>query len=127
MKKVLIVDDSVYMRTLVREALSSGNYEIVGEAHDGQTAIEMALELNPDFITLDNVLPDMLGLEVLSILKKEQPQLKILMVSAVGQQTIKNKGSQLGASGYIVKPFSALQLIKAADEITQANQPSLSS
>lgn len=117
MSKVLIVDDSVYMRTLIKTALTDKGHEIAGEAADGETAINMALELNPDLITLDNILPDMMGLEILKVLKEEGVTSKIIMVSAVGQQTVVNKGKELGAEEYIVKPFTAEALIEVVNKV----------
>lgn len=116
-KKVLIVDDSIYMRSLIKNALTEQGYEVVGEAANGETAIEMALEHDPDLITLDNILPDMMGLEILKVLKEEAVNAKVIMISAVGQQTVVNKGLQLGAMEYIVKPFTAEDLVAAVNKI----------
>lgn len=116
-KKVLIVDDSMYMRSLIKSALSDAGYEIVGEAGDGSSAIEMAIELEPDLITLDNILPDMMGLEILKVLKEEGVSSKVVMISAVGQQTVVNKGIQLGALEYIVKPFTAEDLVEVVNKL----------
>ncbi len=104
-KKVLVVDDTIYMRALIKDALPD-DYEVVGEAPNGEIAIDMAFKLQPDLITLDNVLPDMMGLDVLKTLGKSDLNCKVLMVSAVGQQSMIKKGFELGASGYVVKPFS---------------------
>lgn len=68
----MIVDDSLYMRSLIKDALSQADFEIVGQAGDGETAIDQAIELEPDLITLDNILPDMLGLDVIKQLKAEK-------------------------------------------------------
>lgn len=111
-KRVLIVDDSLYMRTLIEGVLSEANYEIVGSAATGEDAIEKALELNPDIITLDNILPDMIGIDVLKVLKEEEGiGAKILMISAVGQDDVINEGMSRGAAGYIVKPFDNDELL----------------
>ena len=91
MSKVLIVDDSVYMRSLIKTALVDNGYEVIGEAAEGESAINMALEMDPDLITLDNILPDMMGLEILKVLREEGVKSKIIMVSAVGQKTVVNK------------------------------------
>jgi two-component system chemotaxis response regulator CheY len=111
MKKILIVDDSLYMRTILKDALTSAGFEVVGQAGSGEQAIDLALDLQPDFITLDNILPDMLGLDVLKTLRQEQMPSKILMVSAVGQQSVIDEGEKLGADGYLIKPFTNEQLI----------------
>jgi two-component system chemotaxis response regulator CheY len=110
-KKVLVVDDSLYMRTLIKDALSGVGYEIVGMAANGESAIDMAFDLQPDIITLDNILPDMLGIDVLKVLKEEELRSKVVMISAVGQQSVIDEGMRLGASDYLVKPFTSDQLI----------------
>ena len=115
-KSVLIIDDSLYMRTLINDALTKGGYTIVGMAADGETAIEMALELQPDVITLDNVLPDMIGLDILKVLKEEELEATVIMVSAVGQQSVVDEGLSLGAADYIVKPFTPEGLLEKVNK-----------
>jgi two-component system, chemotaxis family, chemotaxis protein CheY len=112
-KSVLIVDDSLYMRTLIKDALESGGFSIVGQAANGEEAIDMAFELQPDFITLDNILPDMIGTDILKVYQEEGLKSKVVMVSAVGQESVVNEGLRLGAKAYIVKPFTTDQLIDA--------------
>ena len=112
MKKVLIVDDSLYMRTVLKETLTAAHYEVVGQAGTGEQAIDLALALQPDYITLDNILPDMLGLDVLRVLREEELHAKILMISAVGQQSVIDEGMRLGANGYLIKPFTNEQLLE---------------
>lgn len=115
-KSVLIIDDSLYMRTLINAALTEEGYNVVGMAGDGETAIEMALELNPDVITLDNVLPDMIGLDILKVLKDEEIKSTIVMISAVGQQSVVDEGMALGAADYIVKPFTPDGLVEKVNK-----------
>jgi len=115
-KSVLIIDDSLYMRTLINTALSAEGYNVVGMAGDGETAIEMALELEPDVITLDNVLPDMIGLDILKVLKEEGIGSTIVMISAVGQQSVVDEGMALGAADYIVKPFTPEGLVEKVNK-----------
>lgn len=110
-KKVLIVDDSLYMRTLIKDALGPAGYEIIGEAENGEMAIDLALELDPDIITLDNILPDMIGTDILRVLKEEGIESSVVMISAVGQQSVIEEGLGLGAFDYIVKPFTTDQLL----------------
>lgn len=119
-KKVLIVDDSPYMRSVIKSALVEEGFEIVGEAGDGESAIDLALDLVPDLITLDNILPDMMGLEILKVLKQEGLNSKVVMVSAVGQQTMVNKGMELGASDYLVKPFTSDGLIDVINKVMKS-------
>jgi len=112
-KKVLIVDDSLYMRTLIKDALEDGGYEIVGQAANGEEAIDLAFELQPDIITLDNILPDMIGTDILKVYKDEGLPSKVYMISAVGQDSVIEEGLGLGAEDYIVKPFTSEQLVQA--------------
>lgn len=116
-KRVLIVDDSVYMRMLIKSTLEKEGYEIVGEAANGNDAIEMALEHEPDLITLDNVMPDILGMEVIKVLKAEGLSSEIIVISAVGQQTVIEKEKELGVADFIVKPFSPEQLLASVGTV----------
>lgn len=116
-KKVLIVDDSMYMRTLINTALTDADYEIVGEASNGDEAIELALELEPDLITLDNILPDMIGTDILKIIKEEGLTSKVVMISAVGQESVVKEGMDLGANYYLVKPFTNEGLVEIVEEV----------
>ena len=113
----MVVDDSLYMRTLIKDALTGAGYEVVGMAANGESAIDMAFDLQPDLITLDNILPDMLGIDILKVLKTENIKSKVVMISAVGQQSVVDEGIKLGASEYIVKPFTTEQLIETVNRI----------
>ncbi|GAB2969288.1 response regulator [Hymenobacter coalescens] len=104
--RILIVDDSFYMRTMLKNMLTDAGYDVVGEAANGQQARELATETKPDLITLDVILPDNTGLEVLKDIRQELPDVKIVMCSAVGQEVIVNEALESGAAAYIVKPFS---------------------
>jgi two-component system, chemotaxis family, chemotaxis protein CheY len=112
-KSVLIVDDSLYMRTLIKDALESGGYSVVGQASNGEEAIDLAFELQPDLITLDNILPDMIGIDILKVYQEEGLKSKVVMISAVGQESVVSEGMRLGAKAYIVKPFTNEQLVDA--------------
>lgn len=117
MKTVLIVDDSAYMRALIKIALTDAGYAVVGEAENGEKALSMARSLQPDLMTLDNILPDMFGIEILQKLTSENTATKIIMISAVGQDRIINKVKKMGALGYIVKPFEPELLVKTVNEV----------
>ena len=110
--RILIVDDSFYMRTMLKNMLTDAGYEVVGEAANGQQAIEMAAQTNPDLITLDVILPDNTGLDVLKGIRQEQPDVKVVMCSAVGQEVIVNEALESGATAYIVKPFSEEKVLE---------------
>ncbi|GAB4247615.1 MAG: response regulator [Ekhidna sp.] len=117
--KVLIVDDSMYMRSLIKSILVKHGYEIIGEASTGEQAIDLSIELEPDIITMDNILPDMKGVDILLTLKEEGLDAKVVMVSAVGQEMVKNLAFDRGAIEYIVKPFNAIDLMNAMSRLKQ--------
>ncbi|MBC6990315.1 MULTISPECIES: response regulator [Hymenobacter] len=110
--RILIVDDSFYMRTMLKNMLSDAGYDVVGEAANGQQAVEMAIDTKPDLITLDVILPDNTGLDVLKSIRQEQPDVKVVMCSAVGQEVIVNEALESGATAYIVKPFSEEKVLE---------------
>ena len=111
-KRILIVDDSFYMRTMLKNMLTDAGYDVVGEAANGQQALEMAVATSPDLITLDVILPDNTGLDVLKGIRQQQPDAKVVMCSAVGQETIVNEAIENGALAYIVKPFSEERVLE---------------
>ena len=109
--RILIVDDSSYIRSTLQTTLEENGYDVVGAAEDGESAIDLALELDPDVITLDNILPDMTGIDVLKALKDKELKSKVIMISAVGQQSAIAEGLANGAQDYLVKPFNNSELI----------------
>ncbi|MCC9165545.1 response regulator [Pontibacter harenae] len=119
MKRILVVDDSFYMRTMLKNMLTDAGYEVVGEAPNGQTALELAKSTKPDLVTLDVILPDNTGLDVLKGIKSEQPDMKVIIVSAVGQEVIVNEAIEYGALAYIVKPFSEEKVLEVVSKALQ--------
>jgi two-component system chemotaxis response regulator CheY len=102
MGRILIVDDTLFMRTLLKNILFSGGHDIVGEAGDGDEAIQKYKELKPDLVTMDVVMPKMNGIEAL----------KGIMCTAVGQEQMVKLAIKNGARGYIVKPFQAPKVLE---------------
>jgi len=116
--RVLIIDDSMLMRTLISDTVIDYGYEVVGHAETGEEGIALALELEPDLITLDNILPDMIGLDIIRVLKSEEKLAsKIIMISAVGQESVVQQGLILGAEDYISKPFNPEKLIASIKKV----------
>ncbi|MGB0521314.1 MAG: response regulator [Flammeovirgaceae bacterium] len=116
--KVLIVDDSSFAISMIRKVVESmEGYEVVGEAKDGRSAYKQAQNLNPDIITLDNILPDTIGTKLIKPLKKLDPDVKILMISAIQQATVTQEAIDLGADDYLVKPFQDRELIEALTDL----------
>lgn len=116
-KNVLIVDDSRYMRTIIKDVLLQNGFQVVGEAANGEQAIDMAFELKPSIITLDNILPDMIGTDVLKVFRDEGLPAKVIMISAVGQESVIQEGISLGAKAYIIKPFTAEHLLETVQAL----------
>jgi len=116
-KNVLIVDDSLYMRTVIKDALEHAGFRVVGQAANGEEAIDLAFELQPDIITLDNILPDMIGTDILKVYTEEGLLSKVIMISAVGQESVIQEGLNLGAKAYIVKPFTSDQLLSEVNKL----------
>ncbi len=118
MKKILIADDRSEVVVLVKVTLEGEGYRTI-EASDGREALEKIRLEKPDLVLLDILMPKMNGFEVLSQLKKD-PVLKeipIIMLTAKGQKSDQEKGKELGATGYIIKPFSPSALLERIEEI----------
>lgn len=109
-KRVLIVDDAIIMRMRIKEIARDSGWEIAGEAANGEEGLARYRELRPDLMTLDIVMPKMDGVEVLRQVREEDPQAKIVMVSAVDQKGKLTECIRLGAIDFIVKPFDKTRL-----------------
>ena len=86
--RVLVVDDAAFMRMMVKDILSKNGYEVVGEAENGMKALEKYQELKPDLVTMDITMPEMDGISAVKEIKKVDPNAKIVMCSAMGQQAM---------------------------------------
>ena len=117
MKKVLIIDDAAFMRLSIKTMLTKNGFSVVGEAENGRVGIEKYMETNPDLVTLDITMPEMDGLETLEALKKLRPDARVLMISAMGQETMVRKAIALGAKSFLVKPFQEENLIAALNKL----------
>jgi two-component system, chemotaxis family, chemotaxis protein CheY len=111
--KILIVDDAAFMRMMIKDILSKNGYDVVGEAADGMQAVEKYKELQPDLVTMDITMPEMDGISALKEIKKLNPNAKIIMCSAMGQQAMVIDAIQAGAKDFIVKPFQADRVLEA--------------
>lgn len=111
--RVLVVDDAAFMRMMVRDILTKNGYEVVGEAENGMKAVEKYSELHPDLTTMDITMPEMDGISAVKAIKKIDPNAKIIMCSAMGQQAMVIEAIQAGARDFIVKPFQADRVLEA--------------
>lgn len=105
--RVLIADDASFMRQMIREIIEPEGYEVVGEATNGVEAIERYTELTPDIVTMDIVMPKQSGLDAVKEILKLAPDAKVVMCSALGQESLVMEALQAGARDFIVKPFKA--------------------
>lgn len=117
-KRVLIVDDAAFMRIKLKDILEKNNYEVVGEAENGIEAIEKYKEVSPDIVTMDITMPEMDGVEALKEIKAFDPNAKVLMCSAMGQQSMVMDAIRTGAVDFIVKPFDTERVIHALDKVS---------
>ena len=119
--KVLIIDDSIFIRKQISQILSSEGYEIAGQAGDGMEGIEMLKELVPnvDLITLDITMPRMDGVTCLGELLKIDPEVKVVMVSALGKQDLVKQAIITGAKNYIVKPLDRKKVLERLKSVLE--------
>ena len=115
--RVLVCDDAIFMRTMISDILSGAGYEVVGEAETGVQAIERYQALRPDLVTMDIVMPDMGGIEAVREIVKGDPDAKILMCSAMGQQALVVEAIQAGAKDFVVKPFQPSRVLEAVQRV----------
>ncbi|WP_426349115.1 response regulator [Alloiococcus sp. CFN-8] len=113
MTKVLIVDDAAFMRMMIRDILEKNGFEVVGEASNGIKAVELYKKEKPEVVTMDITMPDMDGIEAVKQIRAFDPESKIIMCSAMGQQSMVMDAIRAGARDFIVKPFQADRVIEA--------------
>ena len=118
MKRVLIVDDAAFMRVSIKNMLSKHGYEVAGEAENGKVAVQKFQELAPDIVTMDITMPEMNGLESLKAILALQPTAQVIMISAMGQESMVREAVMAGARGFIVKPFKEDVLISALSSLS---------
>jgi two-component system, chemotaxis family, chemotaxis protein CheY len=113
MARVLVVDDAAFMRKMVSDALAKGGHEVVGEAGNGVEAIARFQELKPDLMTLDITMPEKDGLAALAEIVAADPSARVVMCSALGQESKVLEAIKLGAKDFVVKPFQPARVIEA--------------
>ena len=116
MARVLVVDDAAFMRKMVTDALSGGGHEIVGEAGNGVEALSQYQELRPDVMTLDITMPEKDGLAALREIIAVDPGAKVIMCSALGQESKVLESIKLGAKDFVVKPFKPDRVLSAVEK-----------
>ncbi len=110
----VVTDDAMFMRTLLRKMLEQNDeFEVLGEASNGFEAIEAAKRHQPDVMTLDITMPEMDGIHAVPEILKVSPATRIIMVTAMGQQSMVIEAIKLGAKDFVVKPFEKSRVYQA--------------
>lgn len=117
MKTVLVIDDAGFDRIIITAILTQSGYDVIGEAESGTEGLKMARELKPELITLDKMMPDMDGMEVLEILYKENFPGKIVLVSGDDLVAVKEKAAAIGAKDFFKKPLNKADLKVRLDKL----------
>lgn len=112
MSKVLVVDDAAFMRMMLKDILIKNGFLVVGEASNGNEALLKYQDLKPDIVTMDITMPEMDGITCLKAIINFDPSAKIIMCSAMGQQSMVLEAIQSGARDFIVKPFQEERVLE---------------
>ncbi len=113
MARVLVVDDALFMRKMVSDALIEGGHEVIGEAANGTEAVEQFQSLSPELMTLDITMPEKDGLQALREIIALDPSALVVMCSALGQEAKIIESIKAGAKDFVVKPFKAARMLDA--------------
>ncbi|MHB8063689.1 MAG: response regulator [Ruminiclostridium sp.] len=119
MKKVLIVDDAAFMRLAIKMILEKNGFEVIGEAINGSEGVLKYKELKPDIVTMDITMPEMTGTEALKCIKEFDPNAKIVIVSAMGQEPMIREAIMNGAKSFIVKPFNEEKVVQTLTKVLE--------
>ncbi|MFH1453810.1 MAG: response regulator [Armatimonadota bacterium] len=120
MANILIIDDAVFMRKVLRDILEQEGHKIVGEGENAKEAVELYKELKPDIVTLDIIMPEIDGVTAVNAIKdivSLDPSANVLMISAMGQQEMIIECIQAGAKDFIVKPFQPSNVAASVNRI----------
>jgi two-component system, chemotaxis family, chemotaxis protein CheY len=113
MARVLVVDDAAFMRKMVSDALAKAGHEVIGEASNGVEAVESFRTLKPELTTLDITMPEKDGLSALGDIMTLDPNARVIMCSALGQESKVLESIKLGARDFVVKPFQPARVQEA--------------
>lgn len=117
MKKVLIVDDASFMRNSLKLMLQRNGFNVVGDAENGAIAVSKYSELQPEIVTMDITMPEMDGIQALKEIRQLDPNAKVVMISAMGQEIYVKEAVLAGAKGFLLKPFKEEQVISALSKL----------
>lgn len=115
-KNLLIVDDAAFMRMMIKDIVTRNGYEVVGEAQNGVEALEMYTKSKPDLVTMDITMPEKDGISAVKDIMAIDPNARIIMCSAMGQQALVMEAIKAGARDFLVKPFKPERVIQAIEK-----------
>lgn len=114
-KRILLIEDNEISRTLLRTMLRNSGYDVIGEARDGVSGLEMVNRLLPDLVCLDVVMPKLDGMQVLAELRRKMPDIPVLMITGrTDREAVENMIKE-GATGIVVKPFNTSKVLEAVE------------
>ena len=113
MKTVLIIDDSRTSRRILKDILERAGYQIAGEAVNGKEGFDEFVKLKPDIVTLDITMPVMDGIDCLKLIRRNNPNAKVVMITAAGQKDKMMEAVKLGAAEFVAKPFVEETVLEA--------------
>lgn len=116
-KKIMLVDDAAFMRMTIKNALTKAGYDNIIEAADGQIAVETYQSEHPDLVIMDITMPNMDGIQALQAIKTIDPEARVVMCSAMGQEGMVVEAIKLGAKDFIVKPFKQDRILQTVEKI----------
>ena len=119
MARVLVADDASFMRQMIREIIESEGFEVCGEASDGVEAVDEFKRLQPDVVTMDIVMPRKSGIDAVRGIMALDPGARVVMCSALGQETLVTEAIQAGAKDFIVKPFKPDAVIETLKKVLE--------
>jgi two-component system chemotaxis response regulator CheY len=117
-KRILVADDALIIREMIKDRAREAGFEVVGEAVNGRDAVEKFTELRPDVVTLDLVMPEYDGLYALREIRQICAEAKVVVVSALDQKPVLKEAFKLGAADFIVKPFNDGLLVQTLERVT---------
>ncbi len=115
MANILIVDDSTYLRVMIKKILKKLGHAVVAEANNGEEAIEAYIQHKPDLVTMDVVMPKLNGLMAVKKILQMDSSAKVIIVTALGHEPMIRQAIKLGAKDFVIKPFKQDELVKAVD------------
>jgi two-component system chemotaxis response regulator CheY len=114
---IIIADDNDMMRSILRAMLRSEHYDVIGEARNGNVAVDMVERLKPDIVCLDIMMPEMDGLEALVEIKARHPETEVVMITSSADPNTVQASITNGASAFIIKPFNAARVLDTLEKV----------